>query len=40
MTLILGRDGVIYQQDLGPKAPDTLIAIERHNPTDGWTQAE
>jgi hypothetical protein len=40
MTFSLGGDGVIYQQDLGPKAPDTLIAIERHNPTDGWTQAE
>jgi Protein of unknown function (DUF2950) len=40
MTFSLGSDGVIYQQDLGPKAPDTLIAIERHNPTDGWTQAE
>jgi Protein of unknown function (DUF2950) len=40
MTFSLGRDGVIYQQDLGPKAPDTLIAIEQHNPTHGWTQAE
>jgi Protein of unknown function (DUF2950) len=40
MTFSLGRDGVIYQQDLGPKPPDTLIAIEQHNPTHGWTQAE
>jgi hypothetical protein len=40
MTFSLGRDGVLYQQDLGPKAPDTLIAIEQHNPTHGWTQAE
>src|ERR1700678_886604 len=40
MTFSLGRDGVIYQQDLGPKAPDTLTAMEQHNPTDGWTQAE
>jgi hypothetical protein len=40
MTFSLGRDGVLYQQDLGPKAPDTLIAIEQHNPTHRWTQAE
>ncbi len=40
MTFSLGRDGVIYQQDLGPKAPDTLIAIEQHNPTHGWSHAE
>ena len=40
MTFSLGRDGVIYQQDLGPKAPDTLTATEQHNPTEGRTQAE
>ena len=40
MTLSLGRDGVIYQQDLGPQASEALAAIEQYNPTDGWTQAE
>jgi Protein of unknown function (DUF2950) len=40
MTFSLGRDSVIYQQDLGPKAADTLAAIEQYNPTDRWTQAE
>jgi hypothetical protein len=40
MTFSLGRDGVIYEQDLGPKADNTLTAIEQYNPTDGWTQAE
>ena len=40
MSFSLGRDGVIYQQDLGPKADNTLTAIEQHNPTGGWTQAE
>jgi Protein of unknown function (DUF2950) len=40
MTFSLGRDGVIYQQDLGPKAADTLAAIEQYSPTGGWTQAE
>ena len=40
MTFSLGRDGVIYQHDLGPKTPDTSTALAQHNPTDGWTQAE
>ena len=40
MTFSLGRDGVIYQQDLGPQPTDTLKAIEQSNPTHGWTQAE
>ena len=40
MTFSLGRDGVIYEQDLSPKADNTLTAIEQYNPTDGWTQAE
>ena len=40
MTFSLGRDGVIYQQDLGPKSGDTLAAMEQYNPTGGWTQAE
>jgi Protein of unknown function (DUF2950) len=40
MTFNLGRDGAIYQQDLGPQAADALAAIEQYNPTHGWTQAE
>jgi hypothetical protein len=40
MTLSLGRDGVIYQQDLDPKAANALAAIEQYNPTHGWTEAE
>jgi Protein of unknown function (DUF2950) len=40
MTLSLGRDGVIYQQDLGPNTAGALAAMEQYNPTEGWTQAE
>ena len=40
MTFSLGRDGVIYQQDLGPQTSDALAAIEQYNPTRGWTQAD
>jgi hypothetical protein len=40
MTFSLGRDGVIYQQDLGPQSANALAAIEQYSPTHGWTQAE
>jgi hypothetical protein len=40
MTFSLGRDGVVYQQDLGPRSTETVEAINQYNPTDGWTQAE
>jgi hypothetical protein len=40
MTFSLGRDGVVYQQDLGPQTTDTVEAINRYNPSDGWRQAE
>jgi DUF2950 family protein len=40
MTFSLGRDGVIYQQDLGPQTSDAVAAIEQYNPTHGWTQAD
>lgn len=40
MTFSLGCDGVIYQQDLGPKTTDAVEAINQYNPTSGWTQAE
>jgi len=40
MTFSLGRDGVVYQQDLGPETMDAVEAIHQYNPTDGWTQAE
>ncbi len=40
VTFSLGRDGVVYQQDLGPQTTDGMEAINQYNPTDGWTQAE
>jgi hypothetical protein len=40
MTFSLGRDGLIYQQDLGPQTAGALAAIEQYNPSHGWTQAD
>jgi hypothetical protein len=40
MTFSLGKDGVIYQQDLGPQTPQAVAAITQYDSTHGWTQAE
>ena len=40
MTFSLGRDGAVYQQDLGPQSTETVEALKQYNPADGWTQAE
>jgi hypothetical protein len=40
MTFSVGRDGVVYQQDLGPQTTDTIEAINQYNSSNGWTQAE
>jgi hypothetical protein len=40
MTFILGHDGSLYQQDLGPQTEDAAASIKQYNPTDGWAQAE
>jgi hypothetical protein len=40
MTFIVGKDGVVYQQDLGAKTGELAAAIKDYNPTDGWTAAE
>jgi Protein of unknown function (DUF2950) len=40
MTFSLGRDGVVYQQDLVPKPTEALEAVNQYNPTNGWMQAE
>jgi hypothetical protein len=40
MTFIVGKDGVVYQQDLGEKTGDLAAAMKDYNPTDAWTAAE
>jgi Protein of unknown function (DUF2950) len=40
MTFSLGRDGVIYQQDVDPKTTNAVAAMDQYNPNKGWTQAE
>ncbi len=39
MTFIVGKDGTVYQKDLGEKTADAALAITEFNPSDGWTPA-
>jgi hypothetical protein len=36
MTFVIGKDGIVYQKDLGVKTQDVAGAIEAYNPADGW----
>jgi hypothetical protein len=40
MTFILGRDGNLYQHDLGPQTPNAAAAIQQYDPSNEWAQAE
>jgi hypothetical protein len=39
MTFILGKDGTVYQKDLGEKTTDLAAATVQYNPGDGWSSA-
>jgi hypothetical protein len=39
MTFIVGKDGVVYQKDLGEKTADIAAALAEYNPGDGWSPA-
>ena len=39
MTFIVGKDGVIYQKDLGEKTTDVAVGMAEYNPGDGWNPA-
>jgi hypothetical protein len=39
MTFIVGKDGVVYQKDLGEKTADVAVAMTEFTPADGWSPA-
>ena len=39
MTFIVGKDGVVYQKDLGEKTTDLAQATQVYDPGDGWKPA-
>ena len=40
MTFIAGRDGVVYERDLGPDTVKLAASIQEYNPTDDWSPVE
>jgi hypothetical protein len=40
MTFVLGRDGRVQQNDLGPDASQRAASVDTYNPSEGWTPAE
>ena len=39
MTFLIGKDGVVYQKDLGEKTTDQGGAMTEYNPGEGWRPA-
>ncbi len=39
MTFGVGKDGVVYQKDLGENTGTVALAMTGFNPSDGWTPA-
>ena len=39
MTFLVGKDGIIYQKDLGERTGDIAVALMEYNPGDGWNPA-
>ncbi len=39
MTFVIGKDGVVYQKDLGEKTTDLASAMAEYNPGVGWSVA-
>jgi Protein of unknown function (DUF2950) len=39
MTFIVGKNGVVYQKDLGEKTGDVALAMSEFVPADGWSPA-
>jgi hypothetical protein len=37
MTFVIGKDGVVYQKDLGEKTTDLASSIADYDPGDGWS---
>jgi hypothetical protein len=38
IAFIVGKDGTVYQKDLGEKTVEVAVAMAEYNPGDGWTK--
>jgi hypothetical protein len=39
MTFMVGKDGVVYQRDLGEDTAAAAQALTEYNPAEGWKPA-
>jgi hypothetical protein len=37
MTFIVGKDGIVYQRDLGENTAGEIAAIKAYSPGEGWS---
>jgi hypothetical protein len=40
MTFVAGKDGVVYEKDLGDKTSDAAKIVTEYDPSDGWRPAQ
>jgi hypothetical protein len=40
MTFMIGRDGIVYEQDLGPDTVKLAASIQEYNPGENWSPVE
>jgi hypothetical protein len=40
MTFMTGRDGAVYERDLGPDTVNLAASIQEYNPTEDWSEVE
>jgi hypothetical protein len=40
MTLIISREGIVYERDLGPDTAKLAAAIQQYNPDENWSPVE
>ena len=40
MTFVIGRDGIVYEQDLGPDTVKLAADLTEFNPDENWSRVE
>ena len=40
MTFMIGREGIVYEQDLGPDTLKSAASIQQYNPDENWSPVE
>jgi Protein of unknown function (DUF2950) len=40
MTFMISREGIVYEQDLGPDTVKLAVSITEYNPDENWSPVE